>query len=384
MATVATRGTAPDEPRPAFGEAERIAAEEIALELEAMGREAVVQPFWVRPYWWASQATCAGIGVLASVVAIRSPLTGLLIAFAALVLSLADETRLQPLRRLTPARGGQNVVSRPASDPPPGGIYLVVTAPIDDRRPSRSAGLTSSLILANVAALLLLIVCAGLRLGGFDGLLLDVAQLIPTLFLLALILAFLDRGTSAPVSDRSAQEATMELVARLDSRPPRHLAVAVVFAGAGDAHAAGLRHWLSARRKRGLSPRETAILAIEPCAEGMPVWWKRDGTVVATGLHPQLKGAAARASDHLPELGARAVSGPDATAAGVARGSRWPALAIAARTPESQGADDASEDGLREPSIAPLATAEFAEAVVRQLDLELSDRTDDGQSSSSS
>jgi hypothetical protein len=397
VATIATSGNVPGEPRPAFGEAERIAAEELAGRLEEMGREAAVQPFWARPYWWASQAICAAIGVIASVIAIRGPLAGLLIAFAALLLSLADETRFRPIRRLTPARGGQNVVSRPLADPPPGGVFLVLTAAIDDRRPARSAGVARSLILANAIALALVAVCAGIRLAGFGGLLLDIAQLLPTLFLLAMILALLDRGTANPESDTSACDAVLELVAVLDADPPENLAVAVVLAGGGDAHAIGLRHWLTTRRRRGMNPRETAILAVESCREGTPVWWKRDGTVVATGLHPQLKAAATRAATELPWLGARPVSGPDATAAGVARGGRWPALAIGSRAAEEEErpVDDDSAEGNRKPGppvsdkepLDPVErVVELGEAIVRQLDEELGDRKElrqDGQSSSS-
>ena len=399
MATIATSGSVPEEPRPAFGEAERVAAEELAGRLEALGREAAIQPFWVRPYWWASQAACAGLGVIASVVAIRGALAGLLTALAALLLSLADETRFSPLRRLTPSRAGQNVVSRPSADPPPGGVYLVLTAAIDDRRPARSAGIARSLILANAIALALVAVCAAIRLAGFGGLLLDVAQLLPTLFLLAMILALLDRGTASPRSDTSACDAVLELVARLDAAPPENLAVAVVLAGGGDAHSVGLRHWLTTRRRRGMSPRETAMLAVESCREGTPVWWKRDGTVIATGLHPQLRAAAARAAADLPALGARPVSGPDATAAGVARGGRWPALAIGSLADDEDGkaaGEDraaSSEDQVPaadggEPAGPRREVVELGEAIVRELDEELGNRKQesgdgDGQSSSS-
>ena len=374
MATIATSGgDVPGEPRPAFGEAERLAAEELAGRLGELGRDAAIQPFWVRPYWWASQAICAGIAVIASVIAIRGPLAGLLIAFAALLLSLADETRFQPLRRLTPARGGQNVVSRPPADPPAGGVFLVLTAAIDDRRPARSAGIARSLILANAIGIALVAICAGIRLAGFGGLLLDIEQLLPTLFLLAMILALLDRGTASPESDPSACEAVLDLTARLDRDPPENLAVAVVFAGGGDAHAVGLRHWLATRRRRGMNPRESAILAVESCREGSPVWWKRDGTVVATGLHPQLRGAAARASEGLPSLGARAVSGPDATAAGVARGGRWAALAIGARITADDG-NPVAGDG-QESGPDPIeGVVELGEQIVRRLDEELGER----------
>ena len=387
MATIATSGNVSGEPRPAFGEAERLAAEELAGRLAEMGREAAIQPFWARPYWWASQAICAGIGVIASVVAIRSPLTGLLLAAGALFLSLADETRFQPLRRLTPSRGGQNVVSRPPADPPSGGVFLVLTASVDDSRPARSAGIARSLILANAIALALVAVCAGIRLGGFGGLLLDVAQLLPTLFLLAMILALLDRGTASPEADPSACDAVLELTGRLDANPPVNLAVAVVFAGGGDAHAVGLRHWLATRRRRGMNPRETAIISVESCREGSPVWWKRDGTVVATGLHPQLRAAATRAAGELPDLGARAVSGPDATAAGVARGGRWPALAIGTRANDGdrpeEGADEAGE-GSAGPGSAVSDVVEFGEAIVRELDEELGNRDSDEQPAQSS
>ncbi len=136
-----------------------------------------------------------------------------------------------------------------------------------------------------------------------------------------------------------------------------------------------------------MSPRETAILAIESCGSGEPVWWKRDGTVVATSLHPQLKSAAARAGEQLPELETRAVSGPDATAAGVARGSRWPALAIGARPPETgEGRDETAEgsseaDGTRQQD-AVAETVSFGEEIVRQLDREIGERADGDQSSS--
>ena len=261
MATIATSGPIPEEPRPAFGEAERLAAEALASSLHEMGRQAAIQPFWVRPYWWLSQAICAGAGVLGSVIAIRNPLAGLLVAFGALVLSLADETRFAPLRRLTPARASQNVVSRPHSDPPAGGVYLVLTAAIDDRRPARSAAVTRSLILANAVALALVGVCVAIRLAGFGGLLLDIAQLLPTLFLLGMILALLDRGTASPESDASACGAVLDLTGRLDADPPENLAVAVVFAGGerhrrlvDQDHAAGQRHRHQRQRGGGFVP----------------------------------------------------------------------------------------------------------------------------------
>ncbi|MSX12332.1 MAG: hypothetical protein F2811_07370, partial [Actinobacteria bacterium] len=75
---------AADEVRPASSEAERIASDALAEQLIESGRLATIQPFWAYPRWWLAQAICSALGVLASVLCVGAPLTGLIVAVVAL------------------------------------------------------------------------------------------------------------------------------------------------------------------------------------------------------------------------------------------------------------------------------------------------------------
>ena len=353
---------AADQPRPACSESERLAADALAEQLRETGRLATIQPFWCYPRWWLAQAICSALGVLASVLSVGAPLAGLIVAAVALVLSLIDGTRLAPLRRLTGARASQNVISPPPPATPKPPVTLILTASLDDRPPAPNRFLPASLIATNGACIALVAACASLRLVEIGGLPISIAQMIPTILLLAAILVFLARGTAETVRDPSAVDAALEVGARLGADPPANLAVAIVFAGAGSAQAAGLRYWLRSRRKRGMKPADIAILDIEPCSTGAPTWWRRDGIVVATGLHPQLRRAAKSAAAEIdPSITPR--GGTDATGAGVARGDGWPGIALGSRALE-QGEERA---GAQNQTVV----ANLAEALVRELDREL-------------
>lgn len=353
---------AADEVRPACSEAERIASDALAERLIESGRLATVQPFWAYPHWWLAQAICSAIGVLASVICVGAPLTGLIVAVVALVLSLIDGTRLAPLRRLTGSRASQNVISPPPAATPKPAVTLILTASIDDRPAAPNRFLPASLIATNAACIALVAACAALRLAGIDALPIAIVQMIPTLLLLAAILVFLERGTAEPVADRSAIEATLEIAARLDEDPPENLGVAIVFGGAGSAQAAGLRYWLRSRRKRGMKPADIAILDTERCSDGAPSWWQRDGIVVATGLHPQLRRAAKAAAATLGHA-IEPRGGADATGAGVARGDGWPAIAIGSR-PFEKGEEPAADETFD-------VVIDLGERLIRELDREL-------------
>jgi len=352
-----------DEPRPACSEAERLAAEALCEQLALIGRRATVQPLWTYPRWWLAQAICSALGVAASVICIGAPLTGLIVAVVALVLSLTDGTRFAPLRRLTGARSSQNVISPPMSKDANRAVTVILTASVDDRPTAQNRFLPASLIATNAACIALIAACASLRLAEIDGLPISIAQMVPTILLLAAILVFQGRGTSAVVRDPTAVEATFEIAARLAADPPENIAVAIVFSGAGSAQAAGLRYWLRSRRKRSMKPADIAIVQIEPCSAGAPSWWRRDGIVIATGLHPQLR-RAARAAAAQVDSSIEPRGGADATGAGVARGDGWPAIAIGSRELE-KGEKSATED------VASVV-AELGEELIRQLDNELS------------
>jgi len=353
---------AAEETRPACSENERLAADALAAQLLERGRLATIQPFWAYPRWWLAQAICSALGVLASVLCVGAPLTGLIAAAIATVLCLIDGTRLAPLRRLTGSRASQNVISPPLAATPKRPVTLILTASIDDYPTAPNRFLPASLIATNAACIALVAACAALRLVEINGLPISIVQLIPTLLLLAAILVFLQRGTAEPVRDQSAIDAAFEIAARLDADPPENLGVAIVFAGAGSAQAAGLRYWLRSRKKRAMKPTDIAIVDIEPCSAGAPSWWERDGIVIATGLHPQLRRAAKSAATKT-DAAIRPRGGADATGAGVARGDGWPAIAIGSRELE-KGEEPPSEE-------SSAAVVELGEQLVRELDREL-------------
>ena len=309
-------------------DAERRAALALAAELRAAGREVRVQTIWVHTAWWAPPALGAVLGIAASVICVGTPVTGLVVSVAALAITLADLPPAAPMRRLTPARATQNVVSAPA-EVADGAVTLIITAALDRARRGLALRLPGGVLRWTIAALILVAACCVARTAGVDGDWIGVVQLPPTLVLLISLVALLDAAVADPVAgDRAAVDAAMDLVAALDAAPPRHLAVALVLAGAGGGQSAGLRSWLRARRRRGLDPRDIALLHLEPTPGDAPSWWRRDGDVTASALHPQLVRAARAAAEAEPSLRARDRSRPRGTAGGRARAAGWPALSV--------------------------------------------------------
>ena len=95
-------------------DAERRVAVWLADQLRASGRGATLEPAWVRPEWALAHVLHTTAGVAGSVVSVWEPAVGLGILVATL-LSLAGDlmSRWYWLRRLTPRRATQNVVSPP-------------------------------------------------------------------------------------------------------------------------------------------------------------------------------------------------------------------------------------------------------------------------------
>ncbi len=356
-------------------DAERRGARALAAALRERGRAARVQTIWVRPAWWLALAACLAAGVLASVLSVAHPLTGLIVALAAIAGALLESSRAPLLRRLTVARATQNVVSPPPARPGERPVTLVVSAAIDDPRRGLAARLPGGLPRWTLVALLLVAACAAGRLAGAEGSWIGALQLVPTLALLLALFACFEEGTARTDDDPSARGAALALVDALDAEPPRHLDVALVLAGAGATRAAGLGAWLRSRRARGMRPRDVALLQLEPCGIGTPVWWDRDGIVLPAALHPQLRAAAREAAAARPELGARGVRGRTGGAAAIARADGWPVIAVGARAPRGRG--DAPE---RPPPGGPDATVAFAFALVSALDTSLDASAPDGSS----
>lgn len=332
--------------RTAGSDAERRAARLLARELRATGRRVRVQTVWVRPSWGPVLALLCAAGIVGTVVSVDEPRIGASICLVALALLAGDLSgRFAVLRRLTVARATQNLIALDERDR---AVRLVITAAVDAPRSTaltagRVARLAARLrrLLGPLApggfglvaaALLLAALLAELRAHDLDENLLGILQLLPTAVLIGAIGVALDHWTSdsgpGADADASACAVALELAAALDRRPPEHLSVDVVLAGAGQAHALGLSRWIDAQRRGGRRAEEVVVLHVAACGSGRPAWWTRDGLVLPLAYHPQLLELTARVAQQEPRLGARPVQGRGRTGARAARGVGWPAIAI--------------------------------------------------------
>lgn len=361
-------------PRRACSDAERRAARLLARELRAQGRRPRTETVWVRPQWPVLWLLHALLGIAASVVSVDAPAVGLgLAAFAALSALVELSGRARVLSLLLPRRATQNVI---AESPDRGEVRVIVTAPYD--APRRHTAFVRPLARADEAlrhgtrgwlphplailtlALVALAACAGARLGGVEGTALGVAQLLPTIacilsvaVLADLLVAPAAKGANAHAS---AAVTALAVVEALDARPPRRVAVDIVFAGAGEGPALGMAAFVRSRR-RTTRAEEVAVLHLAPCGVGRPVAWRRGGPLVPLAFHPQLTRLAAATGVTRSMSGAVAV-----------RRARWPVLALGCvdergRTPE--GVETAALQG----------AIDAATALVTALDRELSGRT---------
>jgi hypothetical protein len=337
--------------------------------------------------------------VAGSLIALAQPLAGLAILVVAAVsasLDLLGSGHL--LRRITPERATQNLVSPPTPATASGAqriVRLVIVGHYDAPRGGlvRRRGLRRLAALAQglgrgylpgalaiiPLALLWLGGVAAARAAGVEARWLDVIQLLPTLVLLAALALLVDSGLSrvGPGAGDPASGAAvaLALAAALDRSPPRHLAVELVLAGAGDGPSLGMRGFVRRRRRRYV-PESTAVLHLSACGRGQPVWWTVDGPLASRRLHPRLTALCAQVAREHPSLGARPHRGHGSGAGWRARLAGWPALTIG-----SLGRDglvpDAGRDTDTPERVDPRAMRDvlaFARELVDRLDADLGKR----------
>jgi hypothetical protein len=263
-------GLARFEARGPCTDAERRAAAWLHDELRDAGHEAWVETHWVRPQWPLSIALHATIGVVASLVAISAPLPGL-IAAAVATLSMALEGLGLPglLRLAFPRRATQNVLTVPEE----GGVTLLIAAPYAAPRGGFGRRWVEGRQLWVAGALLLVAVCAGLRVLDLGGLWLGLLQFVPTIGLLLALAAAGDAAVAAYVAGREAAPAVaVALHDELRRNPPDRLSPALLLHGALRAHL----------RREKPDRRSTVLLELGP------------GAGYASS-HPKLRAAAERA-----------------------------------------------------------------------------------------
>jgi hypothetical protein len=268
-------------------DAERRAALALAARLRGTGRAPRIEARWVRPGWPAWQALFAAAGVVGSVLSVDRPTTGLIVADAALALSLAHGRGRLPLGR---ARATQDVVA-PATSPRE--VALVVMAAVDRPRTAVLRRVPAPLICLH-AALGLTAALAAARVAGIEGIGLGAAQLVPAIVLLVAVAVLLDAAVEpAAEADAAATDATIELAMRAPWAE-------VVLVGAGEL---GLSARLRAERR---APQRVVLLWLEPART--PAWRSVHPTLaaIAQGSGERLRGRALPAGSR-PAL---AVYGP--------------------------------------------------------------------------
>jgi hypothetical protein len=280
--------------------AENEAAGYLAEELRKMGREAEVEHIRVRPAWHLTLALHAALAVVASVVAVNTPVLGIVILLLVALSMFGDLTgRFHLLRLLTPRRDSQNVTSPGAN--PDAVARLVLTAHYDAARSgvifartrrraprpiralSRFGSRTDAIFWAIVAVLVVALVRLAFGITSDESTVLTVIQFIPTVLLIVGVLLFVDVALSDPVpggnDNASGVVAVLELAGRLSEHPPQYLDVWVVLTGANEGLMLGMREWMRAHRE-DIDPRRTFFVNFESVGRGEVGYVTGEGYVV--------------------------------------------------------------------------------------------------------
>ena len=270
-------------PRPPGSDAERRAARHLAERLGRLGREVVVEPFSVWPAWAVGYSINAILAVVGSVLAVSSATLGTGLVLLATVLTFLDLSGITPTtRRLLGRRASQNVVSWGERERP-GALLLVAHY---DSGPTRGWPLRPLFL-----ALLLLLACCVLRVGGMSGTALTVVQFLPTVALIAYVPLLLDIALSPASAGENDNASGVALVLRLAERLDslEGFGVHVVLTGSQKAMSQGGRAFLKSHRKQ-LVPDRTAVLNVDSVGSGELRLTKKEGPLLTVRSHPQLVG----------------------------------------------------------------------------------------------
>lgn len=280
------------EGRYAGTDAERRAARHLVTRLEAMGRDAHTEPMRVRPAYAFTHMLHAALAVVASVLSVYVPLGGAALALLVAASAFGDLTgSFFLVRFLTGPRASQNVVSD-EDEGKPG--RLILAAHYDAAKTGlvfnqRSARRRIGMVVY-FWSLVAVVVFAMLRLLGIEGTFVTVLQFIPTVLLIAAVPLFADVALSRVVPGANDNASGVATVLRLAERfggKLEHFDVAVVFTGAGEGFALGMRNWIK-RNQNELDAELTAVIAVDMAGYGTPHYATKEGFVVASRFHPTL------------------------------------------------------------------------------------------------
>jgi hypothetical protein len=351
------------ERRGAGTDSERRAASWLSTQVGTKTRAAGTEPFWCRPNWALTHAWHAALGVAGSLVTEAEAHVGGALILIALLSVIADAvTGVSLGRRLTREHASQNVVSEGGAK---ASVHLIVTANYDAGRTGlisrgwlRAAaaaaadatnGWAPGWLAWLAIALTWTLATAILRVEGHRGTIIGIAQLIPTIGLVAAFALLLEQASasfgSGANDNASGVAAAIALVKALDAAPPRHLNVDLLLQGAGDGGGIGLRRYLRRRRRERTAPN-TVVVGIAPCAGGNPLWFQSDGALVPMSYFRALRRLCESIARDDPGLGARPGRGRGHTPALPARERRLPAIALGSTGDGGDAVDLVVEFGL--------------------------------------
>ena len=341
----------------AGSDAERRFARDLKAQLESLGREAEIEPTRIRPAFALTHLIHALVAVVASVLAVYTPLLGLVVLAFVTASAFGELTAAFPaVRLLTGARASQNVVSDEDNGKP--GL-LVLVAHYD--APRGGLLLESSRLrrwpTALFWSLVVIALCAALRVFGLDGTFLTIVQFIPTVLLIGLSPLFADVMLSdGRPGDASEASTVLRLTETFGGRL-EHFDVMAVFTGASAHFALGMRAWLR-RHRKDLDAEATAVIVVDGVHGGTPHYAAKEGPVFATRLHPTLI--------DLCEDDAEPYTSRELSDAYVARAAGLPTIRIASRT--TKGAEiDSGPD-------APASVYDCVAALIKRIDAEIGPR----------
>src|SRR5919106_888556 len=331
-------------------DAERRAAAYLKKRLEGLGRAVEVESVDAWPAWPLAYAVLAATAVVGSVLSVSVPALGAGLALTAALLTFLDAGVLLPtVRRLLGRRASQNVVSRGGGDKP-GSLLLVahydagrggiaLSQKAETRRAAfgnlvrRPIGPLEPLFWAELAIL----VCCVLRLAGLSGLLLTVAQFIPTVLLIVAVALLLDVAlspTKAGENDNATGTAlALRLAERFGGGRLDHFDVHVLLTGGQQAVAARSRP-LPQRHKHELGRERTVVLNLDAVGSGTVRYTSREGPLVAIKSHPQLVQICQTIAEDDEEenpFGARPIVNRSPSDGYAARSAGLPAITISCR-----------------------------------------------------
>ena len=321
-------------------DAERQAARHLERRLQELGRDAEIEPTSIHPNYPVAHALHALIGIVGSVLSVYTPVAGAALLLFATISAFGDLTgTLYLVRRLTGRRASQNVTSTESGDKP--GVVILTahydaarTGVVFSSRAVERRAVLGKLLRRGIGpfepffwSLVVILVCALLRLIGFEGTAFTVVQFIPTVVLIASIPLLVDIALSDVVpgaNDNASGVATVLRLAERYSGRLEHFDVWVVFPGGEEGLLLGMREWMRAHR-RELDRERTVFLNVDIAGNGTVRWIEKEGLVIAMRYHPTLV-------QLCEEIGnGRGMTSRNATDALIARGAGFPAITITAR-----------------------------------------------------